>query len=118
MVLDGVVRPPRQQPGNGGPPVTVARVRRHDGLVLGGGEGAVLDARAQLVAPPEPARLPGPPLDVAANEGPVPRAVALHQTGEDLVLLGAPWALDPVRLGPTVISSRRRRLIGRGRVRG
>lgn len=121
MVLDGVVGPAGEQPGNGGPAVAVAGVSRHDGVVLGGGEGAVLDVGAELVAPPETAGLTGPALDVAADEGPVPRAVALDEAGEDPVLLGAPWALDPLRFRPivivTFIASRRRRL-GRGRVRG
>lgn len=46
-----------------------------DGLVLLGREGAVLHGGAQLIAPPQPARFAGPALNVAADEGPVSRAV-------------------------------------------
>lgn len=118
VVLDGVVGPAGEHASNGGPPVAIHGVRSEDGVVLGGGERAVLDGGAELVAPPEPAGLPGPALDVAADEGPVPGAVALHEPGEDAVLLGTPGALHPVRLaggGGRIPAGGR---IGGGRVGG
>lgn len=94
MILDGIVRPTGQQAGNGGPPVSVAGVGGDDGVILGWREGAVLDAGAELVAPPEPARFPRPPLYITANQGPIPRAVTLDESGQDPILFGTPWALD------------------------
>lgn len=98
MIFDRIVGPTREQPGNGGPPVSVAGVCSQDGLVLGLRERTVLDAGAELVAPPKPARLARAALDVAANQGPIPGPVALDKPGENPVLLGAPRALDSLSL--------------------
>lgn len=56
MVLDAVVGATGKEAGNGGPLVAVDGVGPDDDGVLGGCEGAVLYARAQLIAPPEAAR--------------------------------------------------------------
>lgn len=102
MVLNRVVGPARQQPGNGGPPVPVLGVGRQYRLVFGLRKGPVLDVRAQLVAPPEPARLPRPALYVLADQRPVSGPVPVHEPGQDLVLLGAP---RPFYLVAPVVSS-------------
>ncbi|WVZ21593.1 hypothetical protein V8G54_008915 [Vigna mungo] len=107
VVLNGVIGSTRQQTGNGGPPVSVLGVGGDDGLVLLGREGPVLDGGAELVAPAEAAGLARPAFNVAADEGPVARSVAVDEAGEDPILLGAPGAFDSVRVG-----------VGRGRVRG
>lgn len=114
MVLDGIVGAAGEEPRDGGPAVAVLVVRREDGVVLGGGEGAVLDGGAELVAPAQAAGLAGAALDVFADERPVSGAVSVDESGQDAVLLGAPWALDS--LGVVAIVSLTRR--GRRRVRG
>ena len=96
MVLDGIVGAAGEEAGDGGPAVAVAGVGGEDGVVLGGGEGAVLDVGAELVAPAQAAGLAGAAPDVLAYEGPVAGAVAVHQAGQDLVLLRAPRPLDPL----------------------
>ena len=110
VVLNGVIGSARQQTGNGGPPVSVLGVGGDDGLVLLGGEGAVLDGGAELVAPAQAAGLARPTLNVAADEGPVAGSVAVDEAGEDPILLGAPRAFDSV--GVVVVG------VGRGRVGG
>jgi hypothetical protein len=107
VVLDGVVGASREQAGDGGPLVAEAGVGAQDGVVLVRGEGAVLHLRGELVAPPEAARLAGPPRDGLADEGPVARAVAANQTLQRVVLLGAPGALDPVYVLGASTSTRR-----------
>lgn len=96
MILNGIIGAAGEQPRNGGPAVAVPLVRRQDGLVLRRGEGAVLDVWAELVAPPQPTRLPGPTLYVISDQRPVPGAVFLDQSGQDLVFLRTPGAFNPV----------------------
>jgi hypothetical protein len=61
-----------------------------DERVLGGGEGAVAHVRAELVAPPQAARLARAPRDAGADEGPVAGPVLPDQRRQQLVLVGAP----------------------------
>jgi hypothetical protein len=68
VVLDGVVGAPGEQAGDGGPLVAEPGVGAEDGVVLVGGEGAVLHLRGKLVAPPEAARLAGPAGDGLADK--------------------------------------------------
>ena len=52
MVLYGVVGPTGEESGYGGPFVTEPLVGPNDGVVFVGSEGAVLNLRGELVAPP------------------------------------------------------------------
>ncbi|KAL8029960.1 hypothetical protein ABFX02_14G256400 [Erythranthe guttata] len=97
VIFYGVIGAAVEQPRNGGPPVAVPVVRRRNGVVLRLGEGAVLDLRAELVAPPQPARFPRPALDVLTDQRPVPGAVPVHQPGQDLVFLRTPRAFNSLR---------------------
>ncbi|KAE8727913.1 putative Thioredoxin superfamily protein [Hibiscus syriacus] len=60
MILHGIIGPPRKQPSNGGPPVTVHTMSGQDSLVLGFRKRTVLHIRAELATPSKPARLPVP----------------------------------------------------------
>lgn len=55
VVLDGVVRAAREEPGDHRPPVAVGAVRREEELLLLLGEGAPVDSWVELVEPPKPA---------------------------------------------------------------
>lgn len=94
VVLHRIVSPTWEQAGYGGPPVPVPCMCGQDGLVLGRREGPPLHGRTQLVTPPEPARLARPALNVTANQGPVPRAISLDKTLQNLVFFSAPWTFD------------------------
>lgn len=96
MVLDAVVGAAGEEAGDGGPLVAVEGVGSGDDGVLGGGEGVVLYGWGQLIAPPEAARLAGAARDLFADEGPVPRAVLLHQLFQSRVLLWAPRPFNPI----------------------
>lgn len=106
MVFHGVVGSTGEQPGNGGPPVPESGMGSQNGLVLSLRKGSVLDVRAQLIAPSEPARLTRPTLYVPAYQGPVSGSVALDEPGQDPVLFRAPRTLDAFRL--VGISGKRR----------
>lgn len=97
MVLHRIIRPTRKQAGNGGPSVAVPCMSGEDGVVLGRREGPMLYTGAELVAPPEPAGLPRPTLNVSAYQGPVSSTVALNKTSEDSVLLRTPGTLYSLR---------------------
>jgi len=58
VVLDGVVRAPREQARDHRPLVAVEAVRRHQPLFFLVAEGPLADPRVQLVEPPEAAALP------------------------------------------------------------
>lgn len=90
MVLDGVVGTAGQEARNGGPLVAVEGVSLDYDGILGGSKRAVLDGGAELIAPPEPARLAGAAGYADADEGPIARAVLLHELDESGVFLGAP----------------------------
>jgi hypothetical protein len=60
VVLDVVVRPPRQLRRDHRPPVADDGVQLDDGLLLGVRELAVLEVGPQVVGPPEPAALAAP----------------------------------------------------------
>jgi len=98
VVLDCVVGSALEQAGYGGPFVAEAGMGPDYGVVLFGGEGAVLDLGRELIAPAEAAGLAGAARDGLADEGPVPGPVLLDQPLESLVLFGAPWAFDPVHV--------------------
>lgn len=92
MVFDGVVGAAGEEAGDGGPLVAVEGVGFDDEGVLGGGERAVVDAGAQLVAPPQAARLAGPPWYPGAYQGPVARTMLVDELYEGGILLWAPRA--------------------------
>ena len=58
VVFDCIVGATREEASDGGPSVAVPGVGREDDGVLGWCERAVLHLGAQLVAPPQAARLP------------------------------------------------------------
>lgn len=67
MVFDGIIGPAGEKAGNGGPTVAVAGMGGDDGVIFGRRERAVLDTRAELVAPTEAAGFAGAALYVATN---------------------------------------------------
>jgi len=79
VVLYRVVGPARQKTGDGGPLVPKLGVGLDDRPVLLRRERPVLHLGRQLVAPPEPARLPGSTRHRFADQRPVPRPVFAHQ---------------------------------------
>ncbi|WVZ10989.1 hypothetical protein V8G54_015519 [Vigna mungo] len=68
------------------------------GVVFFGREGPVLDLRGELIAPAKPAGLAGAARDRLTDKGPVPGPVLLDEILQSIVLLGAPWAFDPVHV--------------------
>lgn len=90
MVFNGVIGTAGQEACNGGPLVAVDGVSLDDESILGGRKRAVLDGGAKLIAPSEPARLAGTAWNTEANEGPISRAVLLHQPHQSGILLGTP----------------------------
>jgi len=79
VVLNGVVGAAREEARDGGPLIPVNSVSLDDDLVLHRTEGPMPHVRAELVAPSQPAGLAGAPRNAAADDGPVPRAVLVHQ---------------------------------------
>lgn len=96
MILNRIVGAAGEEASDGGPLVAVEGVCPDDGGVLGRRERLVLHVGAELVAPPQPARLAGAAGDAGADEGPVARAVLGHQLDESGVLLWAPRPLHSV----------------------
>nr|CAB3461767.1 unnamed protein product [Digitaria exilis] len=105
VVLDGVVGAAVEHPRDGGPLVAVLGVRGDDEGVLVGREGAALHAGAELVAPPETARLARSPRDLRADHAPVPRAVASDGAAKQVVLLRRPRPPHPPAPAPSSSSS-------------
>jgi len=79
VILDGVIGAARKEARDGSPFVSVNSVRLDDDLVLRRREGTVLHLWTQLVAPSQPAGLARAAGNAAADEGPIPRAVFVHQ---------------------------------------
>lgn len=96
VVFDGVVGATIEQSGNGGPFVPESGVGPDNGVVFIGSEGAVLDLRRKLVAPPQSARLAGSTRDGLTDERPIPGAIVLYEAAQQLVLVGTPGTLYPV----------------------
>lgn len=96
MILDRIVGAAGEEASDGGPLVAVEGVCPDDRGVLCRSERLVLHVGAELVTPPQPARLAGAAGDAGADEGPVARAVLGHQLDESGVLLWAPRPLHSV----------------------
>eukprot|EP00053_Salpingoeca_punica_P008611 m.77034 g.77034 ORF g.77034 m.77034 type:complete len:398 (-) comp14674_c1_seq9:234-1427(-) len=94
VVLDGVVRPARQELGDLGPLVAEGVVGVQDDAVLLLCPGRLLDVRRQMVVPPFAALLADAALEVRGDDGPALGAKLLHQLHNHLVLLLCPGTLD------------------------
>lgn len=94
MILNCVIGASGEELGNGGPLVAVLGVCGEDGFVFFGGEGSVVDAGAELVAPPEAAGFARTAGNAEADERPVARAALFDEARQLLVFFGAPWPFN------------------------
>ena len=98
MVLDGVVRPPRELRGDLRPLVTHAGVLDQDGPVFIFRPGLLGDGRVQMVVPPLAALLADAPGQVGRDGRPLLRAELGHELDDAGILVRLPGALDGVRI--------------------
>nr|GMD07177.1 hypothetical protein SETIT_1G057400v2 [Ipomoea batatas]GMD08750.1 hypothetical protein SETIT_1G057400v2 [Ipomoea batatas] len=98
VVFDRVIGASIQHSSNSRPFIPDLRVRLRNNLILLPRERPVLHLRRQLIAPPQPTRLPRSPWNRLAYQRPVPRAVLLHKLPQQIILLRAPRPLNPIRI--------------------
>mmetsp|Transcript_3158 Transcript_3158/g.9795 ORF Transcript_3158/g.9795 Transcript_3158/m.9795 type:complete len:215 (-) Transcript_3158:225-869(-) len=98
VVLDGVVRAPRQQLGDLRPLVAVRLVRFHENAVLLLAPAVALDVRVEVVVPALAALLANAARQVTRNHAPLLGAMLQHQAQDLVVLLLRPRPLDEVRV--------------------
>lgn len=99
MVFDSVVGATIKKTSNGGPLVTKSRVSLDNSIIFIRSEGTVLDFRGKLITPPKTTGFTRSTRDRLANKRPIPRAVVMDETAEQLILIGTPRTLNTVSDG-------------------